>query len=110
MPEVKPTETHKIIIFKLLKELGGRAASDEIRELAKERYPHSTLSSYATQYLQRLSREGYVRQLSDGNWTIENEVASKEMSDEELKRRIILLLKKGRTLERDMRVVLHLTF
>jgi len=49
-------------VFKILKDLGGEATTKQIREMAKKRYPYSTLYSFVTNRLRKLEKRGYVKQ------------------------------------------------
>ena len=57
-------------VYKLLKKLGGRATSREIRDLAKKMYPQYTLHLYIANRLRKLERNGYVKLRKDGYWMI----------------------------------------
>lgn len=46
--------------FGLLKELGGRATSKELKQLAKERYPELTLWIYISKRLRQLRYNGKI--------------------------------------------------
>jgi len=48
------------LVRQLLIEEGGEATIDELRQLAKERYPDRTLSKYMSDRLQSLSKKGFV--------------------------------------------------
>ncbi len=58
----------------LLKELGGRATTKEVKELARRRYPDATLWHYVFQRLRQLEAWGIVRNLGSDTWTIEAEL------------------------------------
>jgi uncharacterized membrane protein len=49
-------------VLRILKELGGEATTKEIRDLAKKKFPTSTLYSYVTNRLRKLEKWGYVKQ------------------------------------------------
>jgi len=49
-------------VFKILKDLGGEATTKQIREMAKKRYPNSTLYSFVTNRLRKLEKWGYVKE------------------------------------------------
>ncbi len=61
-------------VYMLLKELGGKARLDEIKDLAKKRYPGATQWHYAISDLKRLAKWGYVEYASDGTWVIKEEL------------------------------------
>jgi hypothetical protein len=48
-------------VYELLEELGGRATTLQIRNLAKERYPEFTLHSYVANRLRKLQQKGYIK-------------------------------------------------
>jgi len=61
-------------VYELLKELGGKATSSQIRKLAQERYPDLTLYLYVTNRLRKLQRNGYVKyDAASGYWIIVSE-------------------------------------
>jgi len=49
------------VIRQLLSDLGGRATTAQIRELAKNRYPNATLHTYVSKRLQAMEKWGEVR-------------------------------------------------
>jgi Fe2+ or Zn2+ uptake regulation protein len=60
-------------VYKLLKELGGRATTKQIRELALKKYPTATLYTYVIDRLRRLEKFGYIKKTVSNNtdcWTI----------------------------------------
>jgi len=61
------------LVFKLLKELGGRASSRNISELAKKRYPDLSLHKYVHTRLNALAKWGYVKRNPDRTWQIVGE-------------------------------------
>ena len=62
-------------VYKLIKELGGKATHSKIKTLAKEKYPKLTLYRYTARELRRLEKSGYVRQDNEGYWIIIKEYA-----------------------------------
>jgi hypothetical protein len=48
------------IVLELLKELGGKAKTREVSNLAKIRYPESCLHEFVGHKLERLATWGYV--------------------------------------------------
>ncbi len=62
------------VVYMLLKELGGSATLEEIKELAKKRYPDATQWHYAISDLQKLEKWGYVARIPDGTWKILEEM------------------------------------
>ena len=54
----------------LLKELGGRATTKQVKELAKKRFPDATLWHYVFSQLHSLSKWGYVKRLPHDTWEI----------------------------------------
>lgn len=67
------------LVYTLLKELGGTAKTKQIEDLAKLRYPDSTLYTYVIRRLQRLEHWGYVKKNKDGSWTIQDEYEENEL-------------------------------
>ncbi len=49
------------LVRQLLAELGGRATSSQIRELAKKRFPDATLHTYVSKRLSQMEKWGKVR-------------------------------------------------
>ena len=49
------------VVLELLKELGGKAKTREVSNLAKIRYPESRLHEFVGHKLERLAAWGYVR-------------------------------------------------
>lgn len=58
------------LIYLIIKELGGTAHIGQIKELAKKKYPESTLYSYVNDRLRKLRGWGYIRKNSDSTYTI----------------------------------------
>lgn len=56
-------------VYEILKSLGGRATTREIRDEAHRRFPTLTLYSYVTNRLRRLEKKGIVRETA-GMWKI----------------------------------------
>lgn len=48
------------LIWEILRELGGIATTQQVRELAKKKYPELTLWEYAGNRLRKLQKNGYV--------------------------------------------------
>ena len=57
-------------IYNIIKELGGKASSIEIREVALKKYPKKTLHKYILNRLYLLRRNGIIKQIQDGTWVI----------------------------------------
>jgi len=57
-------------VYELLKELGGRATSRQISELALKKYPDYSLHSYVSERLRKLRNWGHVKKNEDGTWEI----------------------------------------
>jgi hypothetical protein len=55
-------------VCELLKELGGRATSRQISDLALRKYPDHSLHSYVSDRLRKLSNRRYVKKNEDGTW------------------------------------------
>jgi DNA-binding HxlR family transcriptional regulator len=47
-------------VYEILKEIGGKATTNEIRNLAKNKYPNRTLYQYVSDRLKKLQKWGYV--------------------------------------------------
>lgn len=62
-------------VFKVLKELGGRATTKEIKETIRSKFPDTTLYLYVTNRLKKLERKGFVRRVikDDVYWEITKE-------------------------------------
>ena len=60
----------QIVVYELLRELGGKATAQQIGQLAFERYPESTLHGYVAQRLRKLEQEEVVKHNPDGTWEI----------------------------------------
>ena len=58
------------VVLELLKELGGRATSRQISQLALKRYPEDTLHAYVGNRLRKLANWGLVKHNSDDTWEI----------------------------------------
>jgi len=58
------------LVFLLLKELGGRATSGEVRMLAKKKFPDRSLHHYTSLTLWKLKKHGYINLDEDGHWFI----------------------------------------
>jgi hypothetical protein len=59
------------IVLELLKELGGRAKTREISNLAKSKFPESRLYEFVGHKLERLASRGYVyHDRINGIWSI----------------------------------------
>lgn len=54
-------------IFIILKELGGRATTEEIKDCAKEKFPKFILYTYVTDRLKKLKKSGYVEKTTRKN-------------------------------------------
>jgi len=55
-------------VYKLIKLLGGRATTSEIRELARRTYPDRTLYQYVGDRLKKLQKWGLVEK--DGEYWV----------------------------------------
>ncbi len=53
-------------VYELLNELGGRATSRQISELALKKYPEYSLHSYDSDRLRKFRNWGYVKKNADG--------------------------------------------
>lgn len=58
------------IVYELLEELGGKATTKQIRELAKKKYPKCSLHAYVHVRLNSLRKWGFVVRNFDGTWSI----------------------------------------
>ena len=66
------------IVLELLKELGGKAKTREISNLAKIRYPESCLYEFGGHKLERLASWGYVHHdRINGIWYIVDQSQNK---------------------------------
>lgn len=57
-------------IYKILEELGGEATTIQIRNRAKEKFPHLSLHAYAADRLRKLRQKGYIARTLDRNGKI----------------------------------------
>jgi len=57
-------------VYKILKELGGEATTDEISELAKKKFPEYTLHMYVINRLKKLKKKGIVIKIDKNKWKI----------------------------------------
>lgn len=48
-------------VYLILKELGGKATTKQVSELAKEKYPNLSLHMYVNNRLRKLEKNGYVK-------------------------------------------------
>lgn len=46
--------------FEILKEMGGKAYTNEISEVARKKYPNKSLHTYVSRSLKRLEKNEYV--------------------------------------------------
>jgi hypothetical protein len=58
------------IVYALLQDLGGKATTKQISELAKKRYPGYSLHAYVHVRLRSLQKWGYVKKDSNGSWVL----------------------------------------
>jgi hypothetical protein len=56
-------------VYKLIKMLGGRATTAEIKKLAQQKYPDRTLHQYVGDRLKKLQKWGFVEKVGD-YWVI----------------------------------------
>lgn len=56
-------------VYKILKELGGKATSKQISELARKKFPDQTLYQYVGNRLQKLRTKKVIR-YHEGLWEI----------------------------------------
>ena len=57
-------------VYKIIKELGGEAAHKEIKQRAKEKFPHLSLYQYVGDRLTKLKRKGYLTRMCDNEGNI----------------------------------------
>jgi Fe2+ or Zn2+ uptake regulation protein len=60
-------------VYEILKELGGRATTREIKLRAQTKFPGLTLHAYVTNRLNKLKKNGYVKSIYENGktvWTI----------------------------------------
>ena len=57
-------------IYEIVLELGGTAFPKEIKNLAREKFPETSLDGYVYHSLKKLEKWGAVEKKSDGSWTI----------------------------------------
>jgi len=57
-------------IYNILKELGGKASTAEVRILAKKKYPNKALHKYVSSRLATLRRNRIIKRSEDGLWAI----------------------------------------
>jgi|HubBroStandDraft_6_1064221.scaffolds.fasta_scaffold1519775_2 hypothetical protein len=60
----------QMVVYELLRELGGRATSIDVAQLAAEKYPEATLHLYVKNRLRKLEGRGWIRHNQDGTWQI----------------------------------------
>lgn len=58
------------LILKLLRRLKGRATQQQIRDLARKRYPDLSLHAYVGERLRSLQKWGIVDRDKEGRWYI----------------------------------------
>ncbi len=51
----------QFVVYMILKELGGKATTRQIKERALEKFPDLTLYSYVRNRLNKLKKKGFVR-------------------------------------------------
>ena len=60
-------------VYKIILELGGKASTGEIRELARKKFPDATLFMYVNNRLNKLEKKGIVKRIitnSTSYWEI----------------------------------------
>lgn len=57
------------VVYELLEELGGKATTTQVSELAKKKYPKYTVYTYVSVRLKSLKKWGYVTRNNDGIWS-----------------------------------------
>lgn len=60
-------------VYEILKELGGKATTKEIREFAKKKYPNCSLHTYVSTRLSALEKHGCIKKEKD-IWLIIDEL------------------------------------
>jgi hypothetical protein len=68
------------VVLELLRELGGRATSRQISQLALQRYPGDTLYTYVGNRLRKLENWDLVKHNPDDTWEIVVQQAPKSSS------------------------------
>lgn len=56
-------------VYELLEELGGKATTTQVSELAKKKYPKYTVYTYVSVRLKSLKKWGYVARNDEGIWS-----------------------------------------
>ena len=57
-------------IYSVIKELGGTAFPQEIKQVVKSKYPNSSMHDYVYHQLKNLERWRIVEKNLNGSWTI----------------------------------------
>ncbi len=57
------------VVYELLEELGGKATTTQVSELAKKKYPKYTVYTYVSVRLKSLKKWGYVTRNNEGTWS-----------------------------------------
>ncbi|MBC7091341.1 MAG: hypothetical protein H5T50_05465 [Nitrososphaeria archaeon] len=57
-------------VYKIIKELGGEATTQEIKERAKEKFPNYSLYLYVSNRLKKLEKWGIIKKTEKGTWKI----------------------------------------
>lgn len=60
-------------IYKIIEELGGEATTEEIKKMAKKKFPNYTLHLYASNRLKKLEKWGIIKRTNKGTWKIVKE-------------------------------------
>lgn len=50
----------RLLIFRMLRQLGGTATTKQIRDAARKMYPHKTLWRYVSNRLKVLEEQGFI--------------------------------------------------
>jgi Fe2+ or Zn2+ uptake regulation protein len=57
-------------VYKIIKELGGEATSQQIKQRAKEKFPGASLYQYVGDRLRKLEKNGYIKRTRDAKGNI----------------------------------------
>ena len=58
-------------VLNIMKEIGGKATTEEIRRIAKKKYPERTLYLYVSNRLKKLEKNKEI-EFKEGKWKIKH--------------------------------------
>lgn len=71
-------------VYNIIRELGGKASTSEIKKRAREKFPNLSLHLYVNNRLTQLEKYGFIRKHAAGRvttWTIVEEVHYPDAGD-----------------------------